>query len=57
MATELKQLTSDGFTGATITPRALLVAVTKTTEYYVNNRDGLFAAPSNCNETEATNGN
>lgn len=46
----------DGFTGATITPRALLVAVTKTTEYYINNRDALFAAPSNCNETEATNG-
>lgn len=46
----------DGFTGATITPRALLAAITKTTEYYVNNKQTLYDAPSNCNLAETTDG-
>ena len=47
----------DGFTGATITPRALLAAIIKTTEYYVNNKQTLYDAPSNCNLAETTDGN
>ena len=42
----------DAFTGATITPRALLAAITKTTEYYRLNKEALFAAPSNCDVTD-----
>ena len=38
----------DAFTGATITPRALLAAINKTTEYYRLNKDALFNTPSNC---------
>ena len=41
----------DAFTGATITPRALLAAITKTTEYYRLNKETLFTAPSNCSVT------
>jgi electron transport complex protein RnfG len=42
----------DGFTGATITPRALLKAVTNTTTYFRNNQDMLFSKASNCAQAE-----
>lgn len=46
----------DAFTGATITPRALLAAITKTTQYYRLNKESLFSRPSNCNvSAEALN--
>lgn len=38
----------DQFTGATITPRAVVAAVQRTARYAQNNMDTLFAAPSNC---------
>lgn len=38
----------DQFTGATITPRAVVAAVQRTAWYAQNNLDTLFAAPSNC---------
>lgn len=36
----------DQFTGASITPRAILKSVRRTLEYYVARRDGIFNAPS-----------
>ena len=42
----------DAFTGATITPRALLQAITNTTTYYKANKDILFNTPSNCVQPE-----
>ena len=36
----------DAFTGATITPRAIVKAVRSTLEYYRSHRDRLFAAPA-----------
>jgi len=44
--------TFDGFTGATITPRAILKAVTNTTEFYRSNQAYLFNTVSNCATTE-----
>ncbi|RUO21370.1 electron transport complex subunit RsxG [Aliidiomarina haloalkalitolerans] len=38
----------DQFTGATITPRAVIAAVQRTAWYAQNNMDSLFAAPANC---------
>ncbi len=40
----------DAFTGATITPRALLAAITRTTDYYRMNKAALFNTPSNCSD-------
>lgn len=40
--------TFDQFTGATITPRAVVKAVKKSVEYYQDNRDRLFSQPLNC---------
>jgi len=36
----------DAFTGATITPRAIVKAVRKSLEFYRTSRDRIFAAPS-----------
>ncbi|PTB88342.1 electron transport complex subunit RsxG [Pseudidiomarina aestuarii] len=41
----------DQFTGATITPRAVVSAVEKAVLSFQANRDSWFAAPSNCWET------
>ncbi|WKE67485.1 electron transport complex subunit RsxG [Gallaecimonas kandeliae] len=38
----------DQFTGATITPRAVVRAVGNTVQYFRRNKDALFAAPSQC---------
>jgi len=38
----------DAFTGATITPRAVLSAIRKNTQYFKANSEQLFSAPSNC---------
>ncbi|RAK01801.1 electron transport complex subunit RsxG [Aliidiomarina maris] len=38
----------DAFTGATITPRAVVNAVERTVRYANQQRDVLFAAPANC---------
>lgn len=38
----------DAFTGATITPRAVINAVERTVRYANQNRDALFAAAANC---------
>jgi electron transport complex protein RnfG len=38
----------DQFTGATITPRAVVQAVKNTLIYYNANRDMIFNTPSNC---------
>ncbi|NQD37217.1 electron transport complex subunit RsxG [Permianibacter sp. IMCC34836] len=38
----------DGFTGATITPRAVLHALQRVQLYHANHRDELFSAASNC---------
>lgn len=38
----------DAFTGATITPRAVVNAVERTLRYANENQDALFAAPANC---------
>ena len=40
--------TFDAFTGATITPRAVVSQVAKTLEYFNDNKDLLFSAPKNC---------
>ena len=47
----------EAFTGATITPRAVVGQVSKTLQYFEKNKDELFAAPKNCtsNEDEAIN--
>jgi electron transport complex protein RnfG len=38
----------DSFTGATITPRAVVNAVKNTVEYVNNNRDSILNQPRNC---------
>jgi electron transport complex protein RnfG len=38
----------DQFTGATITPRAVVKTVRKTIEYFQNNQDRIFTTASNC---------
>lgn len=38
----------DAFTGATITPRAVVAQVAKTLEYFDEHKDKLFNAPQNC---------
>ncbi|GAL37347.1 electron transport complex protein RnfG [Vibrio maritimus] len=38
----------DSFTGATITPRAVVKAVKNTVEYVNNNRDSILNQPRNC---------
>jgi len=38
----------DAFTGATITPRAVVAQVAKTLEYFSEHKDTLFNAPKNC---------
>lgn len=43
----------DAFTGATITPRAVVAAVARTIEYYQSNRHALFQADANCTVTSA----
>lgn len=40
----------DQFTGATITPRAVVKAVKNSLLYYQNNRDKLYAQPLNCGD-------
>lgn len=44
----------DQFTGATITPRAVVQAIKNTLGYYAVNRDMIFNAPSNCVSAEST---
>jgi len=41
----------DAFTGATITPRAVINQVAKTLEYFNNHKEQLFEAPKNCSKT------
>jgi electron transport complex protein RnfG len=41
----------DQFTGATITPRAVVSAVKKTVEFFNQNKQQLFAQKANCQET------
>ncbi|GLR69637.1 electron transport complex subunit RsxG [Agaribacter marinus] len=43
----------DQFTGATITPRAVVSAIAKAAEYVNENTDKLFTAPSNCDITDS----
>jgi len=38
----------DAFTGATITPRAVLSAIRKNTQYFKAHSEQLFSAPANC---------
>ena len=38
----------DAFTGATITPRAVLSAIAKNIEYFKQNQQHIFTAPANC---------
>ncbi len=38
----------DAFTGATITPRAVLSAIYKNIEYFKLNKEQIFSAPANC---------
>lgn len=42
----------DQFTGATITPRAVVKAVHNTVVYFNENKQTLFAQPSNCGDIE-----
>lgn len=42
----------DQFTGATITPRAVVKAVGRTVEYFRQNKDALFAATGQCGGTQ-----
>jgi electron transport complex protein RnfG len=44
----------DQFTGATITPRAVVKAVRATVNYFNQHQDELFSAPSNCVLTNDT---
>lgn len=41
----------DAFTGATITPRAVIKAVEKSLQFYQQQRDSLFFLPANCVST------
>jgi electron transport complex protein RnfG len=41
----------DQFTGATITPRAVVKAVKRSVEYYQANKDAIFSAPNGCGLT------
>ena len=41
----------DQFTGATITPRAVVKAVKRSVEYYQANKAAIFAAPNECDLT------
>ncbi|MCP4412707.1 MAG: electron transport complex subunit RsxG [Gammaproteobacteria bacterium] len=43
----------DAFTGATITPRAVLSAIQKNTQFFKANSEQLFSAPSNCQKDES----
>jgi electron transport complex protein RnfG len=45
----------DAFTGATITPRALLSAVSKNIDYFHQHQESIFSAPANCLPTEKQN--
>jgi electron transport complex protein RnfG len=45
----------DQFTGATITPRAVVKAVKNTLEYYQSNRDMIFSSLSNCPSSSQSN--
>ena len=45
----------DAFTGATITPRAVLMAVSKNIDYFQQYQQSIFAAPSNCLASENEN--
>ena len=45
----------DAFTGATITPRAVVAQVAKTLEYFNENKDALFHAPKNCQSVSKDN--
>jgi electron transport complex protein RnfG len=38
----------EAFTGATITPRAVVGQISKTLQYFEKHKDELFAAPKNC---------
>lgn len=38
----------DAFTGATITPRAVLLAIGKNIDYFNQHQQDIFSAPSNC---------
>ena len=38
----------DAFTGATITPRAVLSAISKNIDYFYQYQDQIFTAPANC---------
>ncbi|MGF1763950.1 electron transport complex subunit RsxG [Aliivibrio kagoshimensis] len=42
----------DQFTGATITPRAIIKATKKVVLYYQKNRDAIYALPKNCQEAK-----
>lgn len=42
----------DAFTGATITPRAVVGQVANTLKYFQENTDWLFSAESNCNQKD-----
>lgn len=42
----------DQFSGATITPRAVVKATKKVILYYQNNRDAIYALPRNCQEAK-----
>ncbi len=43
----------DAFTGATITPRAVLAAIDKNIQYFKNNEQMLFSKPANCEVVKA----
>lgn len=42
----------DGFTGATITPRAVIHALRRVQQYHLAQRDALYAAPNHCAEAD-----
>ncbi|MBD3585205.1 electron transport complex subunit RsxG [Salinimonas sp. HHU 13199] len=42
----------DQFTGATITPRAVVGAVRRTLDYVIENQTALFAQPANCSVSQ-----
>lgn len=44
----------DAFTGATMTPRAVIKAVEKSLHFYAQHRESLFSLPANCNSTGKT---
>ncbi len=43
----------DGFTGATITPRAVIQALRRVQQFHLNNRDQLYSAVSTCAEANS----